>query len=114
MPLGWWLRASVAPIVIVAFVAGMTWLNYTSSVPTDQLATIVHGKVAGFHLGGASRLRGEQWALIVVTLRDGSRAEASAAIPDAAACHVGDAITLNRYTNRRGYSFLRAGTHPCG
>ncbi|MDB5712407.1 MAG: hypothetical protein JWL96_4477 [Sphingomonas bacterium] len=114
MPLRWWLRASVVPIIIVAFLAGITWLDYISSVPTEQIVTTVHGKVAGFRLGGVSRFRGEQWALIAVTLPDGSQGHASAAIAAAATCHVGDPISVDRYTNRRGYSFLRAGAHPCG
>nr|WP_299857759.1 hypothetical protein [Sphingomonas bacterium] len=102
------------PIIIVAFLAGITWLDYISSVPTEQIVTTVHGKVAGFRLGGVSRFRGEQWALIAVTLPDGSQGHASAAIAAAATCHVGDPISVDRYTNRRGYSFLRAGAHPCG
>jgi hypothetical protein len=114
MPLGWWARASVTPIVIVALVAGMTWLSYITSVPNGQRVTLVHGRVVGFRLGGASRLRGEQWALIVIALRDGSRAEVSSAIRAAATCHVGDPITVDRYTNHLGYGFLRAGGHPCG
>jgi hypothetical protein len=114
MPLGWWLRASVTPIVIGALVAGLTWLDYVTSAPIGQQVTVVHGTVAGFRLGGASRLRGEQWALIVIALRDGSQAEASAAIAAAATCHVGDHITVDRYANRSGFAFLRAGSHPCG
>lgn len=114
MPLGWWLRASVTPLIIVALVAGLTWLEYVSSAPIGQQMTIVHGKVVGFRLGGVSRLRGEQWAVIVVALRDGSQAEVSAAVGAAATCHVGDPIIVNQYANRLGYGFLRAGAHPCG
>ncbi len=114
MPLVWWLRASMTPIVIVALVAGLIWLDYVTSAPIGQQATVVHGTVAGFRLGGARRLRGEQWATIVIALRDGNQAEASAAVGAAATCHVGDAITVNRSTNRSGFAFLRAGNHPCG
>ncbi|MDB5675983.1 MAG: hypothetical protein JWM65_2965 [Sphingomonas bacterium] len=114
MPLGWWLRASVAPIVIFAILLGLGWLVYATTAPSDQHPAIVTGKVVGLRLEAVSRLRGGTQVLVVVALRDGSRATVPITVGAAAVCHIGSAIALDQYTNHLGHEFLSARAHPCG
>jgi len=113
MPLGWWLRASVTPIVLLAILAGFGWITYAITAPGDQRPTIVSGKVAGFRLDDVSRARGGTQTLVIVALRDGSLATVPFAMGGALHCHVGGTITLDQYTDHLGHGFLRARAHPC-
>lgn len=114
MPLGWWLQASVTPVVILAILAGLGWAVYSLSAPSDQRPTIVSGMVAGFRLEDVSGARGGSRLWIVVAMRDGR--QVSIAVPKGVAdrCHVGGVISLDHYVGRLGQDILRAGAHPCG
>lgn len=114
MPLGWWLRASVTPIVVIAILGGLGWLTHAVTAPSGQRPATVSATVAGLRLEAVSRLQGGSRVVVIVALRDGSRAAIPVALPGAAACHIGSAITLDQYTNHLGRKFLRAGAHPCG
>lgn len=114
MPPGWWVRASVTPIVILAILLGMGWLAYAITAPSDQRPAIVTGKVVELRLEAVSRLRGGTQVLVVVALRDGSRATVPIAAGAATACHIGSAIALDQYTNHLGRDFLSVRAHPCG
>jgi len=114
LPLRWWLRASVTPIVIFALLAGLGWLLYAITAPSDQRPTIVSGKVVGFRLESVGRLRGGTQVLVVVALRDGNRATVPIATGAATACRIGSAIALDQYTHHLGHDFLSVRAHPCG
>jgi len=114
MPLGWWLRASVAPIVILTILAGLGWAAYSFSAPGSQRPTMVSGTVAGFRLEDVSGARGGSQLWIVVALHDGGQATIAVAKGVADRCHVGSAISLDHYVGRLGQDVLRAGAHACG
>ncbi len=113
MRLGWWLRVAVAPMVIAAILLSLGWLQYTMSAPSMQAPISVRGTIAAFRLGAHGRAV-EPSVQVVVALQDGTETVIAIAGDTASTCHVGDAITLDRYVDYWGRPFIRAATYPCG
>jgi hypothetical protein len=112
MPLGWWLRAAVSPLVIAAILLGLGRLRYSMAAPSTQVPTSVRGTITGFRLG-AHGSAVELSMQASVALQDGTETVIALASDDATTCRVGDMIALDRYVDHRGGSFFRAASHPC-